>query len=264
MSTMSAQVIVNYISALGFPFRNFTVMIRDVILKHPKNENMKRMYELFEELSLSGVADAEFKRNRIFVKGDDEVVAKQLESKGIAVVSQAREYVNLDVSRDFDLNIIRTLFYRALSRYAASKGFKMFWGRKRKGKWKKLIPSPQRFDLSWLIEEGLVERVGADLFLFRGLYVMLEVFTDGKAILWVDLYSPIIKTAEFRPLSPREAKELGLQEKYTKFIPTPSNRLKLTEKLLRMLCEGSSLNIQFIDGTSVSFVCEFPIVRVEL
>jgi len=258
---MPGQVIINYLMALDHPFKNFTVIVRDAILKNPKNENMKKMYELFTELSLRGVADVEFRHNKIFVKGNDEAVAEQLKSNGIAIVGQMREHINLDV--DNNLNIIRTLFYRALSRYAEDKGFKMFWGGRRRGRWKRLIPSLQRFDLDTLIEERLADRIGNNLLLFRGLYVMLEIFIDGRAVLWVDLYSPIIKMPEFRPLSPREAKELSLQEKYTRFIPAPLNRLRLTEKLLKMLCEGENLNVRFLDGISVPFVCNFPVIGVE-
>lgn len=98
--------------------------------------------------------------------------------------------------------------------------------------------------------------------LYRGLYIMLEVFGDGSAVLWVDLYSLVVKLSEQRPLSPSKARKLGLSDTYTSYIPTPIKRLELTNKLLGTLCEGSELRVVFADGYSVSLTCNFPIVGV--
>jgi len=254
---MTENVYVNYLVALEKPFRDFIVVTRPAIINPPVKDNMKKMYTLFRQLSIAGVADVDFRRNTIFVKGDDNEVARQLVENKIAVVGKERNTMRLETNRD--LNTMRVIFYQALSRYASKKGFRMLWGRK-KSKWKKLLPLD--FDIRELMKEELAIEIGDDLILYRGLYVMLEIFDSGDAILWIDLYSPIVKISEARPLSPKEAKRLGLKDKYTSYIPTPIKRLMLTKRLLRMLCEDSKLDISFADGSAASFVCDFPLLRV--
>lgn len=254
---MTENVYVNYLVALEKPFRDFTVVTRPAIINRPVKDNMKKMYALFRQLSIAGVADVDFRRNTIFVKGDDNEVARQLEENEIAIVGKERNTMRLKINRD--LNTIRVIFYQALSRYASKKGFRMFWGKKR-GKWKKLLPLD--FDLKELMKQELAIEIGDDLVLYRGLYVMLEIFNNGDAILWIDLYSPIVKLPEVRPLNPKEAKQLGLKDKFTSYIPTPIKRLELTKKLLRILCEDSKLDIPFADGFTASFACDFPLLRV--
>lgn len=254
---MSEGIYVNYLNVKGRPFVGFEVIARPTIVTKPVKDNMRSMYILFTQLSSMGVADVDFRRNTIFVRGNDEEVAKWLKESGVAFVGVERNNVRLELDRD--LNIIRALFYRAFSRYANKKGFKMLWG-KRKGRWKKLLPFG--IDLEELIDQELAIRIGNELVLYRGLYIMLEVFNDGGAVLWVDLYSPIVKLSEQRPLSPKEAKNLGLRDTHTSYIPTPIKRLELTNKLLGILCEGSELNIMFADGYSISFTCSFPMLKV--
>ena len=253
---MSEGIYVNYLNVKGRPFVGFEVIARPTIVAEPTKDNMRNIYMMFTQLSSIGVADVDFRRNTIFVRGNDEEVAKWLKESGVAFVGVERNNVRLELDRD--LNIIRALFYRAFSRYASKKGFKMLWGRK--GKWKKLLPFG--IDLEELIDQELAIKIGNGLVLYRGLYIMLEVFNDGGAVLWVDLYSPIVKLSEERPLSPKEAKNFGLRDIYTSYIPTPIKRLELTNKLIRILREGSELNIMFADGYSTSFTCSFPVLKV--
>lgn len=254
---MTENVYVNYLVALEKPFRDFTVITRPALIISPVKDNMKNMYALIRQLSITGVADVDFRRNTIFVKGDDEEVAKRLKENKIVFVGEERDTARLEINRD--LNTMRAIFYQALLRYISKKGFRMFWGRKG-SKWKKLLPLD--FDIGELMKRKLAIEIGDDLVLYRGLYVMLETFDNGDAILWVDLYSPIVKQSEVRPLSPKEAKQLGLKDKYTAYIPTPIERLELTKKLLGMLCEDSKLNVTFADGFAISFVCDFPLLGV--
>jgi hypothetical protein len=254
---MSETVYVNYLKALGNPFKEFEVITRPAVVNKPVKDNMKLMYALFKQLSLEGVADTDFRCNTLFIKGDDSKVAELLKSSGAVFVGEKRESAKLEIGKD--LTVIRTLFYRALSRYVVKRGFRMFW-RKKRGKWKKLLPLDM--DLDALSRERLVFRVSDDLVVYRGLYVMLEVFDDGSAVLWVDLYSPIVKLSEARPLSPREAKDLGLREKYTSFIPAPVERFEVTKKLLNFLCRDGKLDVQFADGHTISFTCDFPVLQV--
>lgn len=256
---MSENIYVNYLVtvALEKPFRDFTVITRSALIIPPVKDNMKNMYTLFRQLAIREIADVDFRRNTIFVKGDDEEVARQLEENKIALVGKERNTARLEINRD--LSIMRAIFYQALLGYVSKKGFRMFWGRKRSG-WKKLLPLD--FNIEELMRRGLAIEIGDDLILYRGLYVMLEIFEGGDVILWVDLYSPIVKQTEVRPLSPKEAKQLGLKDKHTAYIPTPSKRLELTKKLLGMLCEDSKLSIPFADGFVISFACDFPLLRV--
>jgi len=254
---VTENVYVNYLVALEKPFRNFTLITRPALIIPPVKDNMKNMYALFRQLSVTGVADVDFRRNTIFVKGDDEEVARQLKENKIVFVGKERDTVRLEINRD--LNTMRAIFYQALLRYVSKKEFRMFWGRK-EGGWKKLLPLD--FDLRELMKRELAIEIEDDLVLYRGLYVMLEIFDSGDAILWVDLYSPIVKQSEVRPLSPKEAKQFGLKNKYTAYIPTPIKRLELTKKLLGMLCEDSKLNVTFADGFAISFVCDFSLLRV--
>lgn len=198
---MTEGVYVNYLVALENPFRDFIVVTRPAIINPPVKDNIKRMYALFRQLSVVGVADVNFQRNTLFIKGNDEEVARQLEENKIAIVGKERNTIRLEINRD--LNALRAIFYQALLRYASKKGFRTFWGRKG-GKWKKLLPLD--FDLKELMNQELAIEIEEDLVLYRGLYVMLEIFDSSDAVLWVDLYSPIVKLSEVRPLSPKEAK----------------------------------------------------------
>jgi hypothetical protein len=254
---MSESVCVNYLKAVGRAFREFVVITRPAIVNKPVKDNMKLMYSLFRRLSLEGIADVDFRRNTLFIKGDDSKATELLKNSGAVFVGGERSTTKLETGKD--LNVIRVLFYRALSRYAVRRGFRMFWGRKR-GKWRKLLPLDVNLEV--LFKDGLAFEVGNDLVVYRGLYIMLEVFDDGSAILWVDLYSPIVKLSEVRPLSPREAKDLGLREKYTSHIPAPIKRFELTKKLLSFLCEDNRIDVRFADGYTISFTCDFPILQV--
>jgi len=251
------NVYVNCLSAEGKPFANFMVIARPAVIAMPVKENIKRMYEIFTQLSSKGIADADFRRNTVYIKGNDQEVADQLNRSKAAFVSDKRDIIKLEVSGD--LNVIRTLFYRALSRYAEKKGFRSLES-KRRGKQRRLLPLG--LNLDFLMEQGLAIRMNEDLIVYRGLYVLLEVFDSGKAVLWVDLYSPIVKLPEQRPLSPREAKLLGLKDAYTSYIPTPIERLELTNKLLKLLCSNHKLNVIFADGDTISFTCTFSMLRV--
>jgi len=241
---------VNYLSVEGKPFVDFTVVARPIAVI-----NMKQMYEILTQLSRTGIADAEFKGGTIFIKGDDSKVAEVLDEKS-AFVGHERKTMKLNLNEH--LNIMRVLFYKALFRYAERRGFRSFWGR-RKGGWKKLLPL--NMDSENLAKQGLFSKIGNDLAIYRGLYIMLEIFDDGDAALWVDLYSPIVKLSEQRPISPKEAKALGLKDIYTSFIPKPLERFKQVNKLLNILCDGSKLNIVFADGQAISFTCDFQILK---
>lgn len=255
---MAENIYVNYLSVEGTPFINFTVVSRPAIVAPPVKDNMKSMYAILMQLSSKGIADAYFAHNTIFVKGNDYEAIKWLKESKVAFIGDERKTMRLKINKD--LNIIRALFYRALLRYVEKKGFKLF--ESKRSKQKKLLPLG--IDLEELIKQGLATSIGSDLVLYRGLYVMLEIFDNGEAILWVDVYSPIVKLSEQRPLSPKEVKSFSLMDTYTSFILTPIKRLELTNKLLGILCSDSKLNIAFADGYSVSFTCTFPIKGVRL
>jgi len=254
---LTENIYVNCLSAEGAPFIDFKVVARSATILPPVEDNMKNMYMLLSWFAFKGIADAEFRRNTIFVKGDDYKVAEQLNESKIAFVGEKREVTTLKLNND--LSVMRVLFYRALSRYAMKKGFRPPLGKKR-SKWMKLLPLG--INLEELIKQELAIKMNDDLAVYRGLYVMLEIFNDGEAILWVDLYSPIVKLSEQRPLSPKEAKSLGLRDIYTSFIPAPKKRFELTNKLLKILCSDSKLNVVFADGSSASFTYAFPILKV--
>jgi len=249
-ASSNENLYVNYLNAEGKPFVDFTVVTRPIAVI-----NMKQMYEILTQLSRIGIADAEFKGGTIFIKGDDSKVVELLHEKS-AFVGHERKTMKLNLNEH--LNIMRALFYKALFRYAEKRGFKTFWGR-RKGGWKKLLPL--NIDSENLTKQGLFSIISNDLALYRGLYIMLEIFDEGDAVLWIDLYSPIVKLSEQRPISPKEAKVLGLRDFYTSFIPRPLERFKLVNKLLNILCGSSKLNITFADGCSVSFPCNFQILK---
>jgi len=250
---MVEEVYINYLMALGKPFADFSVTIKDIVIKNPVSENMRRMYETFKQLSFEGVADVEFHNNQLFIKGNADEVSKKL--KEIAFISEDHKYGKLNVSNH--RNIMRALFYKALSRYVTQRNLVLLWGKRKR---KKILPLG--YNLDELVERNLAVRLDDNLILYRGLYVMLEIFDDGGAILWIDLYSPIFERSKSKPLSPREAKMLGLKDKYVSFIPSPRERMEFTNRLLRMLCEGTNLNVQFPDGFSISFICNFPVIKV--
>jgi hypothetical protein len=253
---MYENIVVNYLNVDGKPFENFIVTTYPVGIRPPNEVNMRKLYDILRQLSSEGIADAEFKRDTIFVKGDDEEAINRIRISEVAYVGEERKTLKLEVSND--LNIMRALFYRALSRYLEKRGFKLLWGRRRK--WKKILPLD--ITLEKLLDQELALMIGNDLVLYRGLYVLLEIFDDGGAILWVDLYSPIIKLSEQRPLSSREAKLLGLRDTYTSYIPTPRKRFEILNKLLRIICDESKLIIKFADGYSITLTCTFPTLRV--
>jgi len=253
---MYENIVVNYLNVDGKPFENFIATTYPVGIIPPHEGNMRKLYGILTQLSSGGIADAEFKRDMIFVKGNDEEAINRIRTSKIAYVGEERKTLKLEVSSD--LNIMRALFYRALSRYLEKRGFKLLWGRRRK--WKKILPL--NIALEKLLDQELALMIGNDLILYRGLYVMLEIFDDGGAILWVDLYSPIIKLSEQRPLSSREAKLHGLRDTYTSYIPTPRKRYEFLNKLLGFVCDESKLTIKFADGYSITFTCTFPTLRV--
>jgi hypothetical protein len=249
------NIYVNYLIAEGKPFADFTVIALPANILNPNKDSMKYMYAILTHLSLLGKADADFKRKKVFIKGDAHEVARWLKEGKIAIIGDRMETVKLEFDRD--LEIMRILFYKAFSRYVEKKGFRVLWG---KSTWKRLLPL--NINLEELQKQELATIISDDLALYRGLYVKLEIFDDGSAILWVDLYSPIVKLSEQRPLSPKEAKQLGLKDTYTNFIPSPINRLNLTNELLKILCSNSKLKITFADGNTISFSCAFPILNV--
>lgn len=243
-------IYVNYLGAEGTPFADFEVIARPIAVV-----DMRQMYDRLARLSRDGVADAEFKGDFIFIKGDDHKVVEMLHEKS-AFIGPEGEIMRLNVNEH--LNIMRALFYKAFFRYAEKRGFRPFRGRKG-DKRKKLLPL--NISSESLTKQELFVMINNDLALYRGLYIMLEIFDDGSAVLWVDLYSPIVKLSEQRPLSPREAKMLGLKDIYTSFIPSPSKRFELTKKLLSILCTDSRLNIEFSDRYSISFSCNLSTIK---
>lgn len=254
---MSENIYLNYLNAKERPFKEFTVIARSATIIQPIKDNIKKMYELLMQLSSMKIADVDFKRNTLFIKGNDDKVAELLNEKKIASVSKVQSTVRLEINKD--ANIVRALFYRAFSRYASKKGFQMLLDRK--VKWKRLLPL--NMSLEELVKEELAIKIKDEFILYHGLYVMLEIFNDGGALLWVDLYSPIIRLSDRRPLNPREIKQLGFRDVYTSLIPKPIKRLELTNNLLKILCSNSMLEITFADEYSVTFDCNFPLLKVK-
>lgn len=246
---MAAVVEINYLKMLNPElFQQFKVHILDIACS-----NLQLLYRLIDQLAVKGIADCEFKANQLYVKGDVDKVAELFESLEGSLVSNYREEA-LNLHNLTESNIIRALFYKAFSRYAIKKNFKVFF---KKGK-KRLIPLG---DLDSLEKEELLHKFGRNFAVIRGLYVMLDFLSNGKAILWVDLYSPIVEIdlekSNLRLMSPYEAKRIGFLEKYTQYIPNSIERLNKLRILLKRLCEESeTLRVKFADNEEAVFTCE--------
>jgi len=243
---------INYLKALGAPFKNFDVITVDVATTV---KDIVKLYDILNGLASSGIADCEFKGGTLYVKGDIDKAMEALKSGGF-ILSEKRETLTLTPTTLHSRNIIKALFYKALSRYAMKHGFTVF--RKiRRGR-KRIIPQYTGSQLEKLKDEKLADIIQGKIIVLRGIQVLLDIFESGEAILWVDLYTPIIDLESDRPLSPREAKKQGLQEKYVRYIPFPRERYDLVMKLLNKLCRNGKLVVTFADGFSIEFECKFP------
>ena len=95
-------------------------------------------------------------------------------------------------------------------------------------------------------------KIAEKMMVIRGLYILLDIYGSGEALLWVDVYSPIIDLEKEAPLSPKEAKKLGLREKYTEFIPQSRERRVLMQELLKKLFD-EEYSVTLADGFRIKF-----------
>lgn len=232
---------VNCFKSIGAPFKDFQVG------KLLVAGNTKDIYAAIHALSLGGVADCELRGGELFVRGSIQGVEDSLRSAGIAVLAEPEPGI-LNPADPRDANIIRAIFYRALTRYAHNRGFTVF-KRTRRGR-KRLIPRLD--DLENLEGEGLASKLTEKMAVVRGLYFLLDVYGNGEALLWVDVYSPIVDLERGIPLGPKEAKRLGLRERYTEFIPQSSERYDLLQRLLKKLF-SDKLGVTLADGFCIEF-----------
>jgi len=242
----------NYLRGINAPFKNFDVITIDVATTI---REVAKLYDVLNGLALSGIADCEFKRNILYMKGDADKASEVLRDAGF-LLSEKRTSLTLSPITLDSRNIMKAIFYKALSRYVVKRGFAVL-RRTRRGR-KRAIPQFIGSYLEKLKCERLADIVQESIVVLRGIQFLLEIFENGEAILWVDLYTPILDLKNGRPLSPREAKRRGLQEKYIRYIPSPRERYELTMKLLNMLCDNGELVIPFADGLNVKFECKFP------
>ena len=248
---------INCLPSLGAPFKDFKVHLVSVSRVH----DIRALFDTLHGLALTGIADCYFERNTVFVKGDVNKVTDVLQS----TMGSAFDILSVDEGclSPGDIrshNIIKAVFYEAFARHARTCGFKvMLWNRRKRG-WKRIIPVD---DVERLTKEELLCCKKGDLAIVRGLYVMLDLFESSEAVLWVDLYNPIVDLNNLRPLSPTEAKKLGFSlEEYQKRIPSPYVRHKLiVTRLLPKLCKNDKLTVTFADGSVVSFFCSFMILK---
>jgi len=232
---------VNCFKSKGAPFKDFRVN------KLLAAGNIQIIYSVIDEVSQAEVADCEFRGGWLYVRGKVQEIAERVRGMNVAVLAEP-EAGFLDPAKPGDVNIIRAIFYRALARHAHSRGFVTY--RRVKGGRKRLLPRLEA--LEELVDKDLAYKISDKMAVVRGLYVLLDVYGSGEALLWVDVYSPIVNLEKGVPLSPREAKRLGLEEKYTQFIPQPHERHDLQQKLLKMLF-GEGVGVTLADGFRIEF-----------
>ena len=242
----------NCLESTGAFFKDFQIIAVGVAVN-----DIRQLYKVLDMLSTGGTSDCDYKHGYIYVRGDLEATLDVLKKFGIKVAEPLEPRRTLSPTLLDNMLVMEAIFYKALRRYALGKGFRMFFRRR-----KRLLPSRP---LNELERDGLAYRINADLAIVYGLYTKLEILKDGKAILWVDLYSPVMKFKEDaieRPLDIKEIRGSGVMEECRRRIPNPFQREGKIRLLLASLCENGKLPIRLADGYTVDFRCGFSSIEV--
>jgi len=242
----------NCLESTGAFFKDFQMITVSATVN-----DTRQLYRILDMLSTGGTSDCDYKHGYIYVRGDLETTLEVLKKSGIEVVEPLEPRKTLSPTVLDNVLVMRAIFYKALRRYALKKGFRMYF-RKRK----RLLPNRPLIELE---RDGLAYRINADLAIVYGLYAKLEILKDGKAILWVDLYSPVIKFKEGvidRRLDVKEIWGSGVMEECRRRIPNPFQREEKIRSLLALLCENGKLSIRLADGYAIDFRCGFSSIEV--
>jgi len=105
------------------------------------------------------------------------------------------------------------------------------------------------------LDDDFIIQLNEDIFILRGIKYMLEIRPSGRALLWLDIYSPAYNISEKRRISPREIREAGLMDHYYELATLkPKDRYDLICKVLDMICqEQETLKLNFPDGDFILF-----------
>jgi len=247
--------LLNCLESVNAPFKDFQVITIGATVN-----DIRQLYTVLNALSIHGVSDCEYKYGYVHVRGNIEATFEALRKSGITVVKPPEPMMILSPTKANDMIIMMAIFYKALERSAFRKGFRCDFRKK----WKRLLPNRP---LPELIQKDLAYQISTDLAVVHGLYTMLEILADGRALLWVDLYNPITKFKENvieKRLSFKEIQQLDIsdREHVMKRLPNPFQRKEKIQLLLSLLCEGGKLSIEFADGHTVDFKCNFMPLEV--